>query len=87
MADTVVTSSTNTVVLGRENYTTVLDGKKPVVILSGQLGPPGKSSLSLLDDVDIAQKTADSILMYDEDTGKWKPSKKLESHLVNAGFF
>lgn len=89
MSETIVVkASNNTVVIDSSSYNTVLDGKKPVVVLSGQLGPPGVSSISLLSDVDLTQNLeTDSVLMYDSNTSKWKPSKKLESHLVNAGFF
>jgi hypothetical protein len=80
--NTVSVDSTNTV---------VVDNNKPIVILSGQMGPPGvrgASSLTQLDDVDITQNLEqDSVLMYSQTSGKWIPSKKLESHLVNAGFF
>lgn len=97
MSETVVSSTLlNTVVDSKQTTTAVVDsktvavvdGRTPVVVLSGQLGPPGKSDLSLLNDVDFSTPPEqDSLLMYDSNALKWKASKKLENHLVNAGFF
>lgn len=79
MTETVVVSS---------NSTVVVDGKTPVVILSGQIGPPGpSSSISIMSDVDLAELEDKSLLVYDAVSQKWKASKRLEDHLVNAGFF
>jgi hypothetical protein len=80
--------TTTTTVTNRE--TVVVENRQPVVILSGQMGPPGvrgASSLSGLEDVDLSSLQDKSILMYDSNSSKWKPSKNLENHLVNAGFF
>lgn len=79
MTETIVVSS---------NSTVVVDGKKPVVVLSGQMGPRGpSSSISIMSDVDLIELKDKSLLVYDVDSQKWKASKKLEDHLVNAGFF
>ena len=76
------------VVVVSSNQTVIVDNNKPTVVLSGQMGPPGVSRLSYLDDVDTTQNLEqDSILMYDPNSSKWRPNKKIENHLVNAGFF
>jgi len=88
MANTVVATTTNNYAVISQNTTpVVVDGKKPVVVLSGQLGPPGESTLSALRDVDVSTLAPNSLLLYDTVSQKWKAEKKLEDHLVNAGFF
>ena len=51
-------------------------------------GVPIISTLNGLTDVDLSVGLEDySLLMYNLALGKWKPTKKLEEHYMNAGFF
>lgn len=74
------------VTVGNNNTVTV-EGKTPAVIVTGMLGPPGVNKIADMSDIDFTGLQQDSILMYDTSSNKWKPSKKLETHLINAGFF
>lgn len=67
----------------------VIDDTREIIVISGSIGPKGDSGtmLSNLQDVDNTGLEQDSVLMYDSSSSKWKPSKKLENHLINAGFF
>lgn len=89
MGNTVVaTTSNNYAVVSETTTAVVVDGKTPVIILSGQIGPPGPSgSLSAMSDVDLTSLQPNSLLIYDASSQKWKAGKNLEDHLVNAGFF
>lgn len=82
MSETVVSSSLmNTVVDSKQTTTAVVDsktvavvdGRTPVVVLSGQLGPPGSSTLAGLSDVNfsIAPQT-NWTLVYDSTISAWK---------------
>lgn len=47
-----------------------------------------KTNLSEMDDVDVSVGLENnSLLMYNAPLNKWKPTKKLEDHYMNAGHF
>lgn len=67
---------------------TVKQTTQKVVSTVGIQGPSGVTELNSASDVDTTQDLQDkSLLMYDANSGKWKPSKKLEDHYMNAGHF
>lgn len=47
-----------------------------------------KNNISEMDDVDVSVGLENnSLLMYNAPLNKWKPTKKLEDHYMNAGHF
>ena len=68
----------------------VVQDKAPTVIVTGIMGPPGRSSLAASTDIDLndLQTLGDgALLVYNAATQKWTASKTLEQVTVNAGFF
>ena len=68
----------------------VVQDKAPTVIVTGIMGPPGRSSLSASTDIDLTDLPTlgdGSLLVYSATTQKWTASKTLDDVNVNAGFF
>lgn len=76
MTITVVTEKNNTVVVRTE------DSK---VITTGIMGPPGKSLLSAMTDVDMSQLNPGSLLVYNTQTQKWTSTTLLNQQVVDSG--
>lgn len=78
MSEVVVTSSNSAVVVNRDTSK---------IILSGQLGPPGRSEVSLMEDVDLTNLQDGGILVYAQNIAKWQATNLLEKQIMNGGFF
>lgn len=76
MTTTVVTNKGNTVVIREES---------PKTIVTGIMGPPGKDTVAALEDVDLAQLTSGSILVYNSQTQKWVSTTLLNQQTVDSG--
>lgn len=58
------------------------------VVAVGIQGPPGSaSSLGAIPDVDITDLKDGSVLVYTEDTQKWKSTTLLNKQAIDAGEF
>ena len=68
---------------GRLNV--VINNKKSVMV--NQSGAIAVRRLSDLLDVDISSKEDGSLIIYDEDTGKFKSSTLLDKQEMNGGHF
>lgn len=78
MTETVVTDSSNTV---------VVQSNTAQVIVTGIMGPPGTNSLSGLLDVDLSEVSKGSVLVYAPQTQKWTSTKLLEEQTIECGQF
>jgi len=76
MTTTVVTEKHNTVVIRTET---------PKVILTGIMGPPGKSTITAMEDVDVSQLNSGSLLVYNTQTQKWTSTTLLNQQVVDSG--
>lgn len=76
MTQAIVTEKHNTVVVRTES---------PKVILTGIMGPPGKSTIQGLEDVDISSLANGSILVYNPQTEKWTSTVLLNQQVVDSG--
>jgi hypothetical protein len=57
------------------------------VVVTGQLGPPGASSIEGLSDIDLSGKQDGAVLVYSQATGTWQATRLLEKQVMNGGFF
>lgn len=57
------------------------------VIAVGIQGPPGAASIGSLPDVDTSDLKDGSLLVYTEDTQKWKSTTLLNKQAIDAGEF
>lgn len=76
MTTTVVTEKNNTVVIRTET---------PKVIVTGVMGPPGRSTLTTLEDVDVTTLSSGSLLVYNTETQKWTSTILLNQQIVDSG--
>lgn len=76
------------VVATSENNTTVVASQSSVTtVVTGIMGPPGKSSISGLSDVNMSDLQPGSILVYNVDTAKWTSTVLLNQQQVDCGEF
>lgn len=88
MTETVVTNKDNTVVVTPEPHNTVVTQTTNIqTIVTGIMGPPGASSIGLLDDVDTSELSSGSVLVYNTQTQKWAATTLLDQQVVEAGQF
>lgn len=76
MTTAIVTDKHNTVVVRTES---------PKVVLTGIMGPPGKSTIEGLEDVDVSQLNSGSLLVYNTQTQKWTSTTLLNQQVVDSG--
>jgi hypothetical protein len=76
MTTTVVTDKGNTVVVRDQAGKTVI---------TGIMGPPGKSTINALEDVDVTSLNPGSILVYNTQTQKWISTTLLNQQTVDSG--
>ena len=76
MTTAIVTDKHNTVVVRTES---------PKVVLTGIMGPPGKTTLTALDDVDTSQLNSGSLLVYNTQSQKWISTILLNQQVVDSG--
>lgn len=76
MTTAIVTDKHNTVVVRTE---------LSKVVLTGIMGPPGKSTIEGLEDVDTSTLSAGSILVYNPQTEKWTSTTLLNQQVVDSG--
>lgn len=77
---------TKTVVVDA-HQTVVLQADAPKTIVTGIMGPRGASSFSQLQDIDLAQLGAGSLLVYNTQTQKWTATTLLDQQTVESGQF
>lgn len=86
MNSTVVVENENTVVIQTEkNNTVVVRNEAPKTIVTGMMGPPGKSTIAGLEDVDMTTLTTGSILVYNPQSQKWISTTLLNQQVVDSG--
>ena len=75
---TVTITEHETVVLGEVQT-------PPSVVVTGQVGPRGPSSLSKLDDIDVSELVPGATLVYQ--ANNWKATKLLNNQIIECGQF
>jgi hypothetical protein len=86
MTQTVVVENDATVVIQTEKHNTVVvRTETPKTIVTGMMGPPGKSTMAGLEDVDMSTLTAGSILIYNTQTERWTSTTLLNQQVVDSG--
>lgn len=86
MTSTVVVEKDNTVVIQTEKHNTVVvKTETPKTIVTGIMGPPGKSTISGLEDVDTTTLSSGSILVYNPLTEKWISTTLLNQQVLDSG--
>lgn len=78
MTQAVVTEKNNTVVIQPR------DSQNRVVV-TGIMGPPGKTTIAGLEDVDTTSLTPGSMLVYNQITEKWTSTTLLNQQIVDSG--
>lgn len=59
----------------------------PSVVVTGQVGPKGASSLSKLDDIDVSELAPGATLVYQANNNNWKATKLLNNQIIECGQF
>lgn len=59
----------------------------PTVVVTGQIGPPGPSKLSRLDDIDMSELVPGATLIYQANNNNWKATKLLDNQIIECGQF
>ena len=86
MTQTVVVEKDSTVTIQTEkNNTVVVRTETTRTIVTGIMGPPGKTSLTQLDDVDTSQLNTGSLLIYNTQSQKWTSTTLLNQQVVDSG--
>lgn len=86
MTQTLVVEKDNTVTIQTEkNNTVVVRTETPRTIVTGIMGPPGKTTLNQLEDVDVAQLNSGSLLVYNTQSQKWTSTILLNQQIVDSG--
>lgn len=87
MTNTVIVSDTSSVVVDNKSTAVVVDRKEPIVVLAGQMGPAGRSELSLMNDVDLSDLRDGGVLIYQQAKHKWTATNTLEKQVLEGGQF
>lgn len=89
MTTNVVISDNNStkVIVTDKNNAVVVNAQQPRVVVSGMIGPLGVTSLSGLNDIDVTQLSAGSVLVYNSGTQKWTATTLLDQQIVESGQF
>lgn len=86
MTQTIVAQKDNTVTIQTEkNNTVVVRNEAPKTIITGIMGPPGKTTLTALEDVDTSQLNTGSLLVYNTQSQKWISTTLLNQQIVDSG--
>lgn len=75
------------VVVTEQNNTVIVDTKTPTTIVTGIMGPPGKTNLAQLQDLDLTVLENGSLLIYSSQAERWRSTTTLENQLLNGGAF
>lgn len=86
MTSTVVVEKDNTITIQTEKHNTVVvKTETPKTIVTGMMGPPGKTVLSELADVDSTVLATGSVLVYNPQNQKWISTTLLNQQIVDSG--
>jgi len=86
MTTTVVVDKNTTVTIREQKVNTVVvRDETPRTIITGIMGPPGRTTVNGLDDVDVTQLNPGSILVYNTQTQKWISTTLLNQQTVDSG--
>ena len=75
------------IVVVDENQTVVVQTDTPKTIVTGIMGPRGAASFAELQDIDLSQLGAGSLLIYNTQTQKWTATTLLDQQTVESGQF
>lgn len=70
-----------------ETDNVIIENNASTLIITGIMGPPGLSNISQANDVDTADLSDGSVLVYKSDITKWRATKLLDSQILEAGQF
>jgi hypothetical protein len=86
MTTTVVVDKNSTVTIRDQSVNTVVvRDETPRTVITGIMGPPGKTTINALEDVNISQLTTGSILVYNSQTQTWTSTTLLNQQIVDSG--
>lgn len=86
MTTTVVVDKNTTVTVREQAVNTVvIRDETPRTIVTGIMGPPGKTTISALEDVNLSQLSSGSILVYNSQTQMWTSTTLLNQQTVDSG--
>lgn len=80
------TPATSTAVV-TEGSTVTVEAGTPTVVLAGQMGPPGVTTLSNMTDVDTSNLQEGSILVYLQNLQRWTATTLLNQQTLEGGQF
>jgi hypothetical protein len=72
-------------IVTEKNNTVVINTQMPKTIVTGIIGPPGKSTINALEDVDVTSLNAGSILVYNAQTQKWISTTLMNQQIIDSG--
>jgi hypothetical protein len=72
-------------IVTEKNNTVVINTQMPKTIVTGIMGPPGKSTINALEDVDVTSLNAGSILVYNAQTQKWISTTLMNQQIIDSG--
>jgi hypothetical protein len=67
--------------------TVVVENVAGNIVVTGIMGPPGKTTITNADDVDTSQLTDGALLVYRAQTGRWFATNRLDNQILEAGQF
>lgn len=87
MSNIVVTDSNRTILTSAQTVRTVVASQPIRTVVTGLMGPPGAATLSDANDVDVGGAVTGSILVYNQNTGKWGATLELSQQYIDGGQF
>jgi hypothetical protein len=75
------------IVVVDEHQTVVVQTDQPKTIVTGMIGPRGAASFAELQDIDLSQLGAGSLLVYNTQTQRWTATTLLDQQTVESGQF
>jgi hypothetical protein len=89
MTDTVLTTQNNTTVIAEQQTTNVVaeGSKQPSVVVTGVMGPPGTSNITMdkIRDLDLTELGSGSLLVYNPIIAKWVATTLLDQQTFESG--
>lgn len=86
MTNTVVIDKDKTITVKEQTVNTVVIRDESIrTIVTGIMGPPGKTTVSGLEDVDVTTLNPGSVLVYNTQTQKWISTTLLNQQIVDSG--
>lgn len=85
MTQAVVTEKNNTVVIQPPQPAPIQKIQETRVLVTGVMGPPGKTTINGMEDVDVTTLTPGSMLVYNQITEKWTSTTLLNQQIVDSG--